>query len=900
MKKTIFTTTLLCTLACHAASDPMQALFDEWKKAPGSHPNLPDCSHAGYQAGNVPPPEVPVVTRVTDFGATPNDDSDDTAAIRKAVDAAAAKGGGAVLLPAGVWRISAPIFLLDNNVVLRGEGSVKTILQATRPLNGGVGVNISNGKSRWSWSGGMVWIAPREVRGDLTGEPAERSASYQEGWRPGAELAKPGNAKRGDTKIPLAAGATALKAGTLVLLALEDPGDSSLWRHLAGDIAGAAEYDWKTKGADLFANQPILWPVEIAAADATGITLRQPLRFDLRAEWKPRLLASGPLVRGCGVEQLAVRMEPAKLSAHLENPGWNGIYFENAIDCWATGVLVKDVDNGIGTAASKRITLDRFTVTGRAAHHATFCRVSSHDILWTRFSIDCKSVHHGLNVEGLSTGNVWSAGTMAHGTLDSHRALPFENIRTDLRIHNDGAYGGGNSAGPLFGARFAHWNIEVTNERPHMVNVPNMIPRGVVVAVRGAPVEPKPDSDFTGDLSTINLPTPATLTIPDLHLAQLAARLGKPPLHLGGPIQPVVHRTDGTSLRIEWADSQTAPQTYRISRKDMEPVVIQPPARAFEDRKIVPGGKYTYQIQPTLPGRESAGVEIEVVNLPAPIRDLASDAPGLGPVATLRWQPTAERGGEIVVSRRPQGTKESENKPLATLPISTVEYSDRTAGPAATWTYSLAVRNVSGISKALETDTYTRAAGTTLSVETFQSATEAKLPAKGALGTWNWKGTSRDRVPHMKPGGSQLDPASADGELAWGVIGDGTQSFIWTDGVSGDFSRVGAEFGCDFYVGNSAVNTHILAPCLRLADGSWIVGNGTYTGPTKGWRKWADPLKPDTKWAKLDPETLAIGPTVASPDVKACTAIGVRIDRPINNRTLQLDNIRVHAIRAKR
>ena len=95
-------------------------------------------------------------------------------------------------------------------------------------------------------------------------------------------------------------------------------------------------------------------------------------------------------------------------------------------------------------------------------------------------------------------------------------------------------------------------------------------------------------------------------------------------------------------------------------------------------------------------------------------------------------------------------------------------------------------------------DTFTRATGTTLRVETFACTTESKLPAKGALGTWNWKGTKRDRVPSMKPGGSLLDPASVDGELAWGVIGDGTQSFIWTDGVSGDFSKCGAEFGCDF------------------------------------------------------------------------------------------------------
>ena len=100
-------------------------------------------------------------------------------------------------------------------------------------------------------------------------------------------------------------------------------------------------------------------------------------------------------------------------------------------------------------------------------------------------------------------------------------------------------------------------------------------------------------------------------------------------------------------------------------------------------------------------------------------------------------------------------------------------------------------------------------------------------------------------------------------------------------------------------MGNSAVNTHTLAPCLRLADGSWIVGGAFFTGPTIGWRQWAEPLKAQTKWSKFDPETLAVGPAVASPDLKACTAIGIRIDRPINNRTIQLDNIRIHATHVK-
>jgi polygalacturonase len=39
---------------------------------------------------------------ITDYGATPNDDALDTAAIQAAVDAAARAGGGTVRIPRGV------------------------------------------------------------------------------------------------------------------------------------------------------------------------------------------------------------------------------------------------------------------------------------------------------------------------------------------------------------------------------------------------------------------------------------------------------------------------------------------------------------------------------------------------------------------------------------------------------------------------------------------------------------------------------------------------------------------------------------------------------------------------------------------------------------------------------
>lgn len=891
----------IALLPLAVANADTRSLFEDWRKDPGRHPNLPDVSYAGYHAGEQPPPDLPVVTTVTDHGAVPGGNADATAAFVAAIKVAGDKGGGAVLVPAGVWKLAAPLLLTQPGVVLRGEGSAKSILLFTRPLAEAVGPNLGGSKSRWSWAGGMVWIAPGALRGDVAGQLGEL---WSEGWRPGSEIASvTAPARRGDPALILGRGGVPPKAGTRLLLELTDPGDHSLWRHLCGDLPGTIDYDWPTRAAGILQDPQLHWPVEVATSEPGRVTLRQPLRFDVRPEWRPRLVETGPVIRECGVESLTIRMENAPLSAHLENPGWNGIYFENAWDCWARDVVVENADNGIGTAASKCITIDGFTISGRAAHHATFCRRSSHDILWTRFRITCKP-HHGLNVEGLSAGNVWSSGDLEHGTLDSHRALPFENVRTDLRIINDGVHGGSGDAGPLFGARFAHWNITVRNARPHMVHVAPMMPYGAVVAVRGTGPEPKPYPDFAGGSRALVDPGDDPIAVADLHLAQLTHRLGRPPLHLGGPIRLTVRRSDGTRLRLEWLDPQTTPQTYRIERstgggpREAFLAEVAPPDRHFEDADIEPGNSYVYRIRSLLEGRADAAAEIHATNRPAPVLNLSAEVPGLDPRVVLRWEPTEERGGEILVSRRTKGAAPGAGPPVATLPVTALTHTDNDAEAGTEWMYSVIVRNPSGLSPVAEIETLTRATGTTRRTETFAVATESGLPTKGTLGTWHWKGTARDRGPTLRPGGSELDPASADGELAWGITAQGVQSFFWTPDVRVDLSKVGAELACDFQVGRSGISSHTLAPCVQLADGTWLIAGLSYVGPTMGWKVWRAPLGPQTTWKRFDPEKLTTGDPVGKPDLTRVIGIGFLVGRPINNRFIQFDNVRVFGIHA--
>lgn len=871
-------------------------VWEEYARDPDRHPQVPNNSYAGHRYGEEAPPDLPVAVRVTDHGAVPDDGQDDTAAFRNAL-AAAGPGGGAVFVPEGTYHLSAPLFLHHSGQVLRGESREKTILFFNKPLEDAYGRCRLGDKSRWSWSGGMVWIVPPEIRPlQFPGED-----SWSEGWKPGEVLAAvSAPAARGDTRLTVR-DAAKLRPGMKVLLRLRAPVDGSLYAHFCGDVPGTRAYPWATKAAGLFWRPDWHWPVEIVRVEGGTVHLRQPLRGDVRPEWNPELAATGPLVTGSGVERLTLAMAPARLSAHLLNPGWNGIYFENAWDCWAREVVVKDADNGIGTAAAKCITVDRFTITGRDIHHATFCREQSHDTLWTRFTINNRWIHHGINVEGLSSGNVWSSGEMTHGTFDSHRALPFDAVRTDIRISNQGSQGGGGDAGPLFGARFVHWNVQVTNGRPHMVNAPNMMPRGAVVGVRGAPVEPKPYPDFSGDLQTVIVETAGPVEPANLHLAQLELRTGRPPVHLARPLEVRAVRTSPAHIRVEWSDPLSTPRAYEVSRQlkggPWEPPVAVPAGRRHHlDRDLRPGAVYLYRVRPADAGDGSWSAPVTQANLPHRLEGLEWEeaAPGAG--LTFRWQTPLETEGAVRVERSPDVQPAEWAVAAESHPLTETAWTDAAAPSGARLRYRFSVVNASGASPEAVVEAFTRATGTVRRHEPFTAAQDARLPWQGAWARWSWTGQARDREPAIRSSeGSSLRDAQPAGGLVWPVTPGGARSFFFTEDVQGDFSGTGAEVAFDTLVGRGGPSAHGVAVCLRLEDGSWVATRERLTATLTEWSRNRFVLHGE-RWRRFDAQRVEAGaPLDAPPDLSTVRGVGLFITRPINNRWIQIDNLDIWA-----
>jgi len=489
-------------------------LWADFQKAPYQHPNIPNVSFAGYAFGEKPLPDVRVVANVRDLGAKGDGKTDDTAAFKAAIDKAKATGVGAVLIPAGEYKLSDVLVLDADGLVLRGEGD-KSILAFTKPIS-----QVARGVNG-SWFGGLIWIGRDGAR--ATAEPAD----------PAAAIDLLSGAKQGTFVVEVAP-ADAKRLAPLVgkTLTLTWTGGRT-GRDLAKTIAGHKSmdaYDWSSWSAYKGGELVWTWANQIERIDGNQVTLKKPLRLDIDPDWRVRL-GTDPsyFIQNCGVEKLMIKFPVTKKAPHLKEPGYNGPFFNRAAHCWLRDVTVENTDTGLNFTHTVNCTARGLRIIGRENHHGTMMRTMSHDNLIEGFKIESRP-HHGINTEGTSSGNVWRDGVM-NGTFDSHCMMSFDSVRTNITITNMGGPGGAGHHGPFVGRRMTHWGIRVTNNKGEWIAQPALFPMGAIVGIEGTPLFLKdtnlwhmpPGLDKGCLIADIGkAPVPA-----DLYEAQLKLRLGK-------------------------------------------------------------------------------------------------------------------------------------------------------------------------------------------------------------------------------------------------------------------------------------------------------------------------------------------------------------------------------------
>jgi hypothetical protein len=473
-------------------AEPQSRTWLAYEANPNTHPNIPNVSYAGYRNGEtlLPAPEGPLIN-VKDHGAQGDGRSDDTAAIRRALQKAleSIDTGAVVYFPNGTYVLTGVLFVHSNRTVLRGQSRAGTRLLFTQPLSKYATNQSPDGTSRWNWLGGLVWFTP--VSRTTYVPPGTNLSNSSDGWASGSDIASvTAPAARGESAIKVSS-TNFLRAGQFVLLRLEAPSDFSLFKHLVGDGPWADRYEWSLN-AGRFAMENVRWPVQIAAVSGDQVTLKQPLRFDLKPEWKPRLQPIVEPILDSGIESMTLMLYRT-YSWTTNTPdtiaGWNGLYFNNVINAFARGITIVDSEVAIATASVKNVTLTdiRIAASNNARleqRHGILLRNQTNDVLVDRFEIASKPVS-GIRTEHLSMGNVWSRGTMQHGTFDSGQILPSEEGRTEIKIFNDGRSSLASGKGPFHGARMVNWNVEVTNNVSNMVCEAQILPRGALVGVRG-------------------------------------------------------------------------------------------------------------------------------------------------------------------------------------------------------------------------------------------------------------------------------------------------------------------------------------------------------------------------------------------------------------------------------
>jgi hypothetical protein len=465
-------------------------VVEAWAQAPGTHERMGDWRRVGYRRGAEDPQAPDTVVTAESRGVLPGQPDDVSARLQAILDEIGESGGGVLRLGEGRYVLDNPLFISHPNVVLQGAGKALTTLYFSRPLAESIGPSAN-----WSWSGGQVCITPKDL---LAGDGASGDGGGfgggggggGGGFRPGDPIATLSPTARGADVVTVD-DSSGIVPGTMIMLEIQDGADHPLVRGIGGDVAGAATYDWSTVRQLDHASWH--WPVACEVVSPTEVRLEQPLRVAITPDTPAQLRALGPAVHDSGVEGLTIENKLIPQTPHNQNPGSNGVAFEGAYDCWATDIHVLNADVAFGMTGAKSCTLTGISAGGRALHHFTICRAGSHDNLMQDFHLEDFTVPlaegaytHGISVENLGSGNVWRRGQMDIGTFDSHRAMPFENLRTDITLVNKvGVPGGAFGAGPCFGTRFVHWGITVTTDNNLCMGITDVAPKALTAAIAG-------------------------------------------------------------------------------------------------------------------------------------------------------------------------------------------------------------------------------------------------------------------------------------------------------------------------------------------------------------------------------------------------------------------------------
>ncbi|MDE5417081.1 glycoside hydrolase family 55 protein [Labilibaculum sp. DW002] len=409
----LFTLIILGSSCQNSEQDKQPKILQDFIQN-GSKSILPDFSYAGYEYGEK---EIPnsdaIVFDVSEYGAIPNDNIDDTKSIQAAIDAAGANQGGIVFFPPGTFHVNMDTTKLDiirinySNIVMRGSGSNST------------GTTIFSGSATTQAANNSPWLSPFVFHTGLNLFGTDRFYSIDEEpvfAQLTADLLK------GEAILQLEK-TDGLKSGNILLIAMSNTTDDG---DLMKNLMDPLEYDpfqtsYINAGRDR--KSSFQWSVEIdKVINNKEVLLKQPSRRDIKTKFNARV-AIMPMLRNIGIENFrfdcAYKGGYGHHKTREHDYGWGAICMHRVSHAWVRNIDINNYTQNTHLVNSRNVTISNISMSGLNGHYGPKM-YHSNDNLVQDITINALYTH-GPGLEGASFGNVYRNIQLAHPSpIDLH------------------------------------------------------------------------------------------------------------------------------------------------------------------------------------------------------------------------------------------------------------------------------------------------------------------------------------------------------------------------------------------------------------------------------------------------------------------------------------------------
>lgn len=447
------------------------AVLREWLNRPAGA-RLIDFSYAGYRCGEGRPSirdfDLPRFD-VTDFGAIPDDGLDDIEAMQRALDAAAAAGGGIVRVPPGRYDFDVDasrgfLRIRHSNIILLGSGE------------GPDGTTIFDHAPSPTPDPAKPWLAglfPSFVAvgaGDLADETSPLT-------NPANRRTRVFPAARGDLSLQVAH-PEQLEVGQTYLLTQQEAPDSSLVRALTAPLSKVGSRHLDTSGAGALKMQLM---VRIVSMEGDRIRLDAPLLMSLEERWQPTLWAIPGLLRNVAVVGFRITNDwSEEFHHHLNGEHDNGytcISFHYVENCWAQALISYNSSVLVSLSYAKNCSVFDGQIRGIPGHNGfTVGGASTRNLIY-----NCRAGNsmHSFSIQSYASGNVfYNNNAEEPSAIDLHSGLGMSNLFDN--IFGPAYQHGGNADGlpPVLGRGQVFWHWKVGRFEPYKGRVKNSVWNG--------------------------------------------------------------------------------------------------------------------------------------------------------------------------------------------------------------------------------------------------------------------------------------------------------------------------------------------------------------------------------------------------------------------------------------